>query len=122
MSARYGAGALTAEVIYGQNKTESINIQQSKVNATQLNVSYAVGALTPFIKYGMGKTETGISGAANADTSGMQLGTTYAMSKRTNIYAAYGQTTIKVKSSSTASLVDNKVNAQQGAIGLMHTF
>jgi len=121
-SARYSAKGLTAEAIYGQNKTESINIQQSKVNATQLNVSYAVGALTPFIKYGMGKTETGISGAANADTSGMQLGTTYAMSKRTNIYAAYGQTTIKVKSSSNAALVNNKVNAQQGAIGLMHTF
>ena len=121
-SLRYSDKGLTGELIYGRNETKSATAQTSKVNATQLAVSYAVGAVTPFAKYGIGKTETGISGAADADTSGMQLGATYAMSKRTNVYAAYGQQTIKVKKSTTAALVDNKVNAQQMAVGLMHTF
>ena len=121
-SLRYSDKGLTGELIYGRNETKSATAQASKVNATQLAVSYAVGAVTPFAKYGIGKTETGISGAADADTSGMQLGATYAMSKRTNVYAAYGQQTIKVKKSTTAALVDNKVNAQQMAVGLMHTF
>jgi predicted porin len=70
----------------------------------------------------MGNTQTGISGAADADTSAMQVGALYAMSKRTNLYAAYGETQIKVKSSSTAALVNDKTSARQAAIGLMHTF
>jgi predicted porin len=122
VSARYGAKDLTVEAIYANNKTESIGVQLSKVNSTQLNVSYAIGAITPFIKYGMGSTETGISGAANADTSALQVGALYAMSKRTNLYAAYGQTDIKVKSSTTAGLANDKTSAQQAAVGLMHTF
>ena len=122
VSARYSDKGLTAEAIYANNKTESIGVQLSKVNSTQLNVSYAIGAITPFIKYGMGNTQTGISGAADADTSAMQVGALYAMSKRTNLYAAYGETQIKVKSSSTAALVNDKISARQAAIGLMHTF
>ena len=121
VSARYSDKGLTAEAIYANNKTEQIGVQQSKVNATQLNVSYQIGAISPFVKYGIGKTETGISGAANADTSAMQFGALYTMSKRTNLYAAYGQTEIKVKSSTTTT-VNNKVSAQQAAIGMMHTF
>jgi len=122
VSARYSAQGLTAEAIYGNNKTESIGVQTSKLNVTQLNVSYAIGAITPFVKYGIGNTQTGLSGAADANTSAMQVGALYTMSKRTNLYAAYGQTEIKVKTSSTAALVNNKVSAQQAAIGMMHTF
>jgi predicted porin len=122
VSARYSAKDLTVEAIYANNKTESIGVQLSKVNSTQLNVSYAIGAITPFIKYGMGNTQTGISGTADADTSALQVGALYAMSKRTNLYAAYGQTDIKVKSSTVSGLANDKTSAQQAAVGLMHTF
>jgi len=122
VSARYSAKGLTAEAIYANNKTESIGVQASTVNATQLNVSYQVGKFTPFIKYGIGNTQTGVDGYANTDTSGMQLGANYTMSKRTSLYAAYGQTDIKVKSSTVVNLVNNKTNVQQVAVGLRHAF
>ena len=123
-SARYADKGLTVEAILGNNKTttELTGLQASKVSTMQLNASYAIGAITPFAKYGVGKTETGISGAADSDTTGMQAGVIYGMSKRTNLYAAYGQQTIKVKSSTTAALVGNKVDGKQIAVGLMHSF
>jgi len=123
-SARYSDKGFTLETIVGNNKVtnESTGVQASKVSSAQLNASYAFGTITPFVKYGFGKTETGITGAANADTNSAQAGVTYGMSKRTNLYAAYGQQTIKVKTSTTAALVNNKVEGQQVAVGLMHTF
>jgi len=123
-SARYAKDALTVEAIVGNNKTttDATSLQASKVSSMQLNASYAIGAITPFAKYGIGKTETGIAGAANSDTSGMQAGAIYNMSKRTNLYAAYGEQKIKVASSTTATLVNNKVEGKQVAVGLMHSF
>jgi GBP family porin len=120
-SARYSAKGLTAELIYGDNKVETAGAQNSKSQETLLGVSYAVGKFTPFIKYSQGKTETGANGAANADTVGMQLGSTYALSKRTSLYAAYGSESFKVKSSTT-TVVGNKTEHQIAVAGLTHTF
>jgi predicted porin len=121
-SAAYKMGDLRAELIHGRNQTMQANAQISKVTANMIGVDYTMGNIRPFAKYGMGGTETGISGAANADTKGYQLGTQYLMSKRTSLYAAYGFQEIKVKTSTTANLINNSTKRVEIAAGVLHTF
>lgn len=121
-SARYSAKGLTVEAIYAANKSTSLGLQTGAVSAAQLGVQYAFGNIVPFAKYGMGKTETGASGASNRDTKGMQLGVQYSLSKRSTLYAVYGQSDNKVASSTTANTVGNKVSTKDIVAGLRHTF
>ena len=55
---------------------------------------------------------------ARADVGGFQLGAQYDLSKRTNLYAIYGQAGIKGKSAATG----DKLETSQYALGLRHTF
>jgi len=54
----------------------------------------------------------------HADISGFQLGAQYDLSKRTNLYAIYGQGAIKGKSAATG----DKLETSQYALGMRHTF
>jgi predicted porin len=98
------------------------NAQISKVVANMIGAEYTIGNVRPYAKWGMGKTETGITGAADADTKGYQLGAQYLMSKRTSLYAAYGFQEIKVKTSTTANLINNSTKRVEIAAGVLHTF
>jgi predicted porin len=53
-----------------------------------------------------------------ADLKGFQVGTTYALSKRTTAYAIYG--TQDIKGTSAAS--GTKISSEGYALGLRHTF
>jgi predicted porin len=53
-----------------------------------------------------------------ADVSGMQLGATYAFSKRTTAYAIYGTQDVKGKDAANNA----KINSDGYALGLRHTF
>jgi len=121
-SAAYTMGNLKAELIHGRNQTMQSNAQISKVVANMIGAEYTLGNIRPYAKYGMGKTETGITGAADADTKGYQLGAQYLMSKRTSLYAAYGSQEIKVKTSTTANLINNSTKRAEIAAGVLHTF
>ena len=122
-NAMYQAQGLTVQYTIAQNKTETItattNNQASKVKAHKLSASYQMGAVMPFVQYGIGGTQ-GATTAATAQTStddkGMQVGAEYSLSKRSNLYAAYGQQERKLIASS-ASL-----DVRQYAVGLRHTF
>jgi predicted porin len=78
-----------------------------------------MGAIMPFVQYGMGTTQgaTLVTSIQNSTSDkGMQVGTEYGLSKRTNLYAAYGQQERNLINSS-ASL-----NIKQYAVGMRHTF
>ena len=121
-SVAYTMGGLKGEFIHARNQTTQANAQTNKVSSNMIGLQYQVGAIMPFAKYGIGETQTGIAGAANADTKGMQLGAQYTMSKRTSLYAAYGSQEIKVKTSTTANLVGNTTKRTEIAAGIVHTF
>ena len=73
----------------------------------------------PFVQYGVGTTQgaQAVTAANNStDDKGMQVGAEYGLSKRTNLYAAYGNQDRTVINSP-ASL-----KITQYAVGLRHTF
>ena len=71
----------------------------------------------PFVQYGVGNTQ-GARTAANTSTedSAVQVGVEYSLSKRTNLYAAYGKSDRKVVNSSA------KTEVTDTAVGIRHTF
>ena len=118
----YRAKGLTVQYTIGNNKTETLSATTSTlasgVRAQKLGVSYEIGAFLPFVQYGMGGTE-GVRTAANTSTEdrAIQVGTEYALSKRSSLYAAYGDQTRSLKTNSSA-----KTQRTEMSIGLRHTF
>jgi len=122
-NAMYQAKGLTVQYTIAQNKTETLtaltNLQASKVKAQKLSTSYQMGAFMPFVQYGVGTTEgaTTLPTANTAtDDKAMQVGAEYSLSKRSNLYAAYGQQERKLNGSTAA------IDVKQYAVGLRHTF
>jgi predicted porin len=120
----YRAQGLTVQYTIGNNKTEAISATattlSSGVRAQKLSASYQVGAFTPFVQYGIGGTEaTRTASAANTSTEdkALQVGVEYSLSKRSNLYAAYGTQERALKRNSAA-----KTEITDIAIGLRHTF
>ena len=115
-------GALTAQYTIGNNKTETLTATTttwaSGVRAQKLSASYQIGAFLPFVQYGMGGTE-GVRTAANTSTEdrAIQAGTEYSLSKRSTLYAAYGNQQRSLKTNSTA-----KTERTEFSLGLRHTF
>ena len=82
------------------------------------------GFFTPTIEgwasAGLGRyTEMG-QGSPTANFNGWQIGSNYWFSKRTNLYAAYGQ--VNVSNATTASGITASANLNNYALGLRHTF
>ena len=122
-NAMYQAQGITVQYTIAQNKTETItattNTQASKVKANKLSASYQMGAIMPFVQYGVGTTQgsTTHSDVQNSTKDkGMQVGAEYGLSKRSNLYAAYGQQERSLVQSSAT------LEVKQYAVGLRHTF
>lgn len=82
------------------------------------------GFFTPTIEgwasAGLGRyTEMG-QGSPTANFNGWQIGSNYWFSKRTNLYAAYGQ--VNVSNATTAAGITASANLNNYALGLRHTF
>jgi len=125
VQARYRDKGLLAEVTYGNNKGEAptaalANGQTYKNSALKFSASYQVTPqITPFIQYGTGASTSTVSVSAGNtanNNTGYQAGAMYSMSKRTNLYAAYGYQKSENKTS-TAS-----VEGREVGVGILHTF
>ena len=117
-----GIQNLLVQYTYAGNKVEAIGaapMTNSKVRAQKLSASYQMGAIMPFIQYGVGGTQ-GLMQLGNANTTttdkALQLGTEYALSKRSYLYAAYGM------QERAAIAGSAKTELNQVAAGLRHTF
>jgi len=71
---------------------------------------------------GNGRVQTFGPGEPTANILGWQLGANYNLSKRTNLYAIYGQSGTSNVSNSTATNVSQSYNANNYALGVRHTF
>jgi predicted porin len=122
ISAMYDFGILQADVLYANNKIETITgAQTSKNDVMQAGVK---GRITPVItlaaQYGTG-TYQGTTSTNEGDRSGFQVAAIYDLSKRTNIYAIYGQQDYKYKASTTVTAGTVEKVSGYG-VGLRHTF
>jgi len=102
----------------------------SKINANQFASRSAQeigvrGNWTPKIEswasMGNGRVQTFGTSEPTANLTGWQIGTNYILSKRTNLYAIYGQSgTSNVSNRATG--VNQSYNANNYALGVRHTF
>jgi predicted porin len=125
ISAQYTMGAFTFDALYAKNKATNklTGAQASKNDVTQVGVKYAVNSKTTLAaQYGEGEGEG--TGATNArrDRKGYQVAAIYDLSKRTNVYAAYGQLETTYVDAATNGVAGTKEKATQYAIGLRHSF
>jgi len=104
-----------------QEDTASTGItagEQLNRTAQQIGVR---GNITPTIEYwgsiGNGRMKA-TAGAATLNFTGYQLGSNYYLSKRTNMYAIYGQS----QTSSSSMITGAGSRASQYALGVRHTF
>jgi len=134
LAANYNFGIAQAFLLGTQTKVDNLAVA-STVNLSDLRM-YEAGVKVPFtpkiaawasvltgtINSGTNNaTQTGYNFTAyqsHADVSGFQLGSEYSLSKRTNLYAIYGQQNIKGKDAA----INDKLASSQYALGVRHTF
>jgi predicted porin len=136
VGASYNFGVVQPFALYTEKKssaataasttTDTAAIDYSSLNTSRKQTVYEIGARVPVnatvmafaSMYDGDMKSTSAAGTGKDDLSGYQVGATYAMSKRTTVYAITGQQ--KAKS---ATEGDNfKAKATGTSVGLRHTF
>ena len=103
----------------GTSATSVAAGQQLNRNAQQIGVrSYITPVIESWGSIGQGNYKT-TEASANVRFVGWQLGSNYYLSKRTNLYAIYGQ---QQSTSGTPSTAGSGASANQYALGVRHTF
>jgi predicted porin len=138
-AATYDFGILKGYLQYVGRKVSDINNQNNYTNRTaqQIGVrSFVTPTIEAWASAGMGKftvnsaatgtnalvvNTTGAAGSVSANFGGYQLGSNYWLSKRTNLYAIYGQQ-YSSNAQFSGSGVYTSYNMSNYALGLRHTF
>jgi len=96
--------------------------EQLNRNAQQIGVrSYITPTIESWASIGNGKAKY-TQGAASANFTGWQVGSNYYLSKRTNLYAIYGQNNTSSANTNGAANSGSASGSQQYALGVRHTF
>jgi len=124
VGATYDFGILKA---YAQYINRKVSAQQdtgyyAKRTGQQIGVrSFITPTIEAWAQGGLGKTQAFGSSNPAANLTAWQVGSNYWLSKRTNLYAIYGQV-----GTSNVSIINNtnpaSFNASNYAIGVRHTF
>ncbi len=119
VGATYNFGFAVASLQYGQSKRSSTAAGEVYKNkGTQLGVQVPVsGAVNAFASYGTGSRT--FSRTNEYEQTSFQAGATYSFSKRTRIYAIYGQQELKGDNAATRG---NKWKENQFGLGVNHSF
>jgi len=114
----YDLGAAKVSYIYAKRDAKDTVSDLSEKTTHNFGVKAPFGKTTAFAIYSMGDTKVldGTANAAKFDLDGIQVGVSYALSKRSDIYAIYG----KQKMDNTANA--NDIKDTQYAVGLRHSF
>jgi predicted porin len=133
IAASYDFGILKAFAQYVNRKVQNTNNPDQYVqrSAQQIGVRAPITpTVTAWASAGMGAINNTGSGANTAKFSGWQLGSDYNLSKRTNLYAIYGQTATgnaitnayAATTNAAATVQPTSYNASSYAVGIKHTF
>ncbi len=130
-AATYDFGILKAYAQFINRKVTNIVTNSNYVErkAQQIGVRAPVAkSVDVWASGGIGNINAGGNTLTPSKFNGWQIGSDYSLSKRTNLYAIYGQTSTSgtIMSTSygtnTATTVPNSYNANSYAVGVRHTF
>jgi predicted porin len=116
------------QIEYKSTGTNVIDPQKTKLKGWEIGSSFPMGAFTPYLVFSMGDFDTPVATnqSYDADVDGWQLGTTYDLSKRTSLYASYGQDKSKYElrttNGTTTTVGTQEVKNKGFALGLIHKF
>jgi predicted porin len=136
-AATYDFGILKAYAQYVARKTMDVNNSNNNINRTaqQIGVrSFITPTVEAWASTGNGKisfasaqansstfVSTSSAGVGSANFGGFQLGSNYYLSKRTNLYAIYGQQRTSNATYNTSGS-RTSFNSNDYAVGVRHTF
>lgn len=118
ITASYDFGILKAFAGYTDRKASSVNNSNAYIKRTAQEIgvrSFVTPAIEGWASVGKGRFSTFGTGQPTANISGYQAGANYYLSKRTNLYAIYGN-------NATSSTTNGAFNINQYSIGARHTF
>lgn len=118
VTASYDFGILRAYAGWTQRKVTSTVNSNAYVQRTAQEIGvrgYATKTIEYWGSVGNGRFSAFGANQPTANIVGYQLGSNYWMSKRTNLYAIYGQ-------NGTSSTSNGSFNASQYSLGVRHTF
>lgn len=118
VTASYNFGILTAYAGWTNRKVESSVNSNAFVKRTAQEIgvrSYVTKTIEGWASVGNGRFSAFGAGQPTANITGYQAGANYWMSKRTNLYAIYGQ-------NGTSSTSNGSFNVSQYSLGVRHTF
>ena len=121
-AATYDFGILKAYAQYVNRKATSTLTTNNYVKrqAEQIGVrSYITPTIEAWASAGLGRYTAFGTNQPTANFNGWQLGSNYYLSKRTNLYAIYGQT---MTSNAAAGTTTSSASLNNYAIGVRHTF
>jgi predicted porin len=132
-AATYDFGILKAYAQYVNRKVQNVNNDANYIqrSAQQIGVRAPITkTVTAWASAGTGKMNNTGAGAVTANINGWQLGSDYNLSKRTNLYAIYGQTSTSNAATGgygslttpAANSQPTSYNASSYAVGVRHTF
>jgi len=98
--------------------TGAATVRNTDIKTNAIGVAVPMGAYTLGASTYSGKNNQGTGAADDLKLSGHQLSVTYAMSKRTTVYAAMGENKTKRSGANVGATSKRTSNA----IGLMHSF
>jgi predicted porin len=100
VGASYNLGMLSLHLTHNQRENDDklATNADSDLTDTTIGVKVPVGAATIWASTGEGELKNKGASTATTDYSAYQLGVSYALSKRTNVYAFMGEDEGKVKS------------------------
>ena len=135
MSAAYNFGSFKLLGNYATHKAgmtgeinnAAVNELQRKTKLYQVGVQAPVGKFTPFATFSKGtlKDSDVTAGADTAESKAKSyaLGTTYALSKRTSMYAVYTNLKLDAKVlPEAAGALENNTKITQTLVGVRHSF
>jgi len=130
-AATYDFGILKAFVQYVNRKVVNYGNNNNYVSRSAQQIGVRA-PITPVVQVwasaGTGSINAGGSNLTPSKFNGWQLGSDYMLSKRTNLYAIYGQTATSGNAmattygTNTATTAPNSYNANSYAVGVRHTF
>jgi predicted porin len=118
LGVRYTLPQVVVTFIYEDSEQSLAGVTSREFNAWEIGARFPMGAFAPYITYGQGEITTAADPVTNRsnDTSAWQIGTTYNLSARTWIYAAFGENQRDNQNGT------NHTKRDGYAIGLVHTF
>jgi predicted porin len=125
-AATYDFGILKAYVQYVNRKASNAydTSYYQTYQAQQIGVRAPItSTISAFASAGTGKYAAYGQGLPKSNLNAMQLGADYYLSKRTNLYAIYGQTAVSNAALTVAGTTgQNSANINNYAVGVRHTF